>query len=214
MLVIDRLGKQMNGTDLIKDFSLKVKRKEIVSIVGESGSGKTTFIRLLNQLEKPDEGQIKLDNDHLFTDQRSNKSASTKIGMVFQDFQLFPNLTVKENCMLSPLLNKTLSKKEAELKVNDLLGKLDISDKRDAYPDELSGGQKQRVAIARSLMLEPQILCLDEPTSALDYETADRFGELLKSIIKNNVGIIMITHDLRFAEKFSDRIISLQQFLN
>ncbi|SFB85692.1 polar amino acid transport system ATP-binding protein [Alkalibacterium subtropicum] len=214
MLEIDHLGKKMNGIDLIKDFSLTVRKREIVSIVGESGSGKTTFIRVLNQLDVPDEGQIRLDNDVLFTSHESDKKANKKIGLVFQDFQLFPNLTVKENCTLSPILNKDLSKKEAELKADELLKKLAIDDKQAVYPKELSGGQKQRVAIARALMLEPQILCLDEPTSALDHETANRFGELLISIIKNDVGVIMITHDLRFAETFSDRIVSSRQFLN
>lgn len=214
MLIIDRLGKKMNGIDLIRDFSLTVKKREIVSIVGESGSGKTTFIRLLNQLDIPDEGQIRLDDDVLFTSQASDRKINEKIGLVFQDFQLFPNLTVKENCTLSPVLNKELSKEEAEIKAEELLKKLAISDKQAAYPKELSGGQKQRVAIARALMLEPQILCLDEPTSALDQETANRFGELLMSIIKDDVGVIMITHDLGFAEKFSDRIVSSRQFLN
>lgn len=213
MLVIEGLGKKMNGINLIKDFSLTVKKKEIVSIVGESGSGKTTFIRLLNQLDIPDEGQIKLDDEILFTSQESDRKINKKIGLVFQDFQLFPNLTVKENCTLSPVLNKDLSKEHAETKAEELLGKLAISDKQDAYPKELSGGQKQRVAIARALMLEPQILCLDEPTSALDQETANRFGELLMSIIKNDVGVIMITHDMAFAEKFSDRIVSSRRFL-
>ncbi|GEK87978.1 amino acid ABC transporter ATP-binding protein [Alkalibacterium putridalgicola] len=213
MLVIENLGKKMNGIDLIKDFSLTVRKREIVSIVGESGSGKTTFIRLLNQLDMPDEGQIKLDDDVLFTSQESDKKVNKKIGLVFQDFQLFPNLTVKENCTLSPVLNKDLSKKEAEIKAEELLKKLAIFDKQEAYPKELSGGQKQRVAIARALMLEPQILCLDEPTSALDQETANRFGELLMSIIKNDVGVIMITHDINFAEKFSDRIVSSRNFL-
>lgn len=213
MLVIENLGKKMNGIDLIKDFSLTVRKREIVSIVGESGSGKTTFIRLLNQLDMPDEGQIKLDDDVLFTSQESDKKVNKKIGLVFQDFQLFPNLTVKENCTLSPVLNKDLSKKEAEIKAEELLKKLAIFDKQEAYPKELSGGQKQRVAIARALMLEPQILCLDEPTSALDQETANRFGELLMSIIKNDVGVIIITHDINFAEKFSDRIVSSRNFL-
>jgi len=214
MLKIEHLGKKMNGSDLIKDFSLTVQKKEIVSIVGESGSGKTTFIRLLNQLDVPDEGQIKLDDDELFTSQAGDRKINKKIGLVFQDFQLFPNLTVIENLTLSPVLNKDLTREEAETKAEELLLKLAISDKREAYPKALSGGQKQRVAIARALMLEPQILCLDEPTSALDHETANRFGELLVSIIKDDVGVIMITHDLGFAEKFSDRIISSRQFLN
>lgn len=214
MLKIDRLGKKMNGIDLIRDFSLTVNKREIVSIVGESGSGKTTFIRLLNQLDIPDEGQIRLDDDVLFTSQASDRKINKKIGLVFQDFQLFPNLTVKENCTLSPVLNKELSKEEAEIKAEELLKKLTISDKKAAYPKELSGGQQQRVAIARALMLEPQILCLDEPTSALDQETANRFGELLMSIIKDDVGVIMITHDLTFAKKFSDRIVSSSEFLN
>ena len=214
MLKIDRLGKKMNGIDLIRDFSLTVNKREIVSIVGESGSGKTTFIRLLNQLDIPDEGQIRLDDDVLFTSQASDRQINEKIGLVFQDFQLFPNLTVKENCTLSPVLNKELSKEEAEIKAEELLKKLTISDKKAAYPKELSGGQQQRVAIARALMLEPQILCLDEPTSALDQETANRFGELLMSIIKDDVCVIMITHDLTFAKKFSDRIVSSSEFLN
>jgi len=214
MLEISGLSKSMNGMELIRDFSLTVKKREIVSVVGESGSGKTTFIRLLNQLDTPDKGQIRLDDKILFSDQAKNEKANKNIGLVFQDFQLFPNLTVKENCTLSPVLNKDLTKRDAEKKAEELLARLAISEKADAYPKELSGGQKQRVAIARAMMLEPRILCLDEPTSALDHDTANRFGELLKSIIKNDVGVIMITHDLGFAEKFSDRIISSRDFLN
>lgn len=213
MLEINNLSKKMNGIDLIKDFSLTVNKREIVSVVGESGSGKTTFIRLLNQLDIPDEGQIKLDGVTLFSTQEAYKNANKKIGLVFQDFQLFPNLTVKENCTLSPILNKELSKEDADKKAGELLVKLSLSDKQNVYPKALSGGQQQRVAIARALMLEPQILCLDEPTSALDQDTANRFGELLMSIIKNDVGVIMITHDLGFAEKFSDRTISSARFL-
>ncbi|MFO8070151.1 MAG: ATP-binding cassette domain-containing protein [Alkalibacterium sp.] len=213
MLEINNLSKKMNGIDLIKDFSLTVNKREIVSVVGESGSGKTTFIRLLNQLDIPDEGQIRLDGVTLFSTQEAYKNANKKIGLVFQDFQLFPNLTVKENCTLSPILNKELSKEDADKKAGELLVKLSLSDKQNVYPKALSGGQQQRVAIARALMLEPQILCLDEPTSALDQDTANRFGELLMSIIKNDVGVIMITHDLGFAEKFSDRTISSARFL-
>ncbi|MDZ7834177.1 MAG: ATP-binding cassette domain-containing protein [Alkalibacterium sp.] len=146
-----------------------------------SGSGKTTFIRLLNQLDTPDKGQIRLDDKILFSDQAENEKASKNIGPVLQDFQLFPNLTVKENCTLSPVLNKDLTKRDAEEKAEELLARLAISEKADAYPKELSGGQKQRVAIARAMMLEPRILCLDEA----DVCTGPRHGQPFRRVVEN-----------------------------
>ena len=213
MLEINNIGKSLGGQQLINHFSLSVNKGEIVSIVGESGSGKTTLIRLLNQLELPDDGSIHLNNRPLYSDGEIKGGSNESIGLVFQDFQLFPNLTVIENCTLSPVLNKELSKAEAESKAEDILSKLGIAHKQSAYPKELSGGQKQRVAIARALMLDPDILCLDEPTSALDYATANQFGSLLLSLLEEDIGIIMITHDTSFAETYSTRIISSELFL-
>ncbi|WP_027107623.1 amino acid ABC transporter ATP-binding protein [Lacticigenium naphthae] len=217
MLEVKNLGKVMNETILIDDFSLTLKPKEIVSIVGSSGSGKTTFLRILNKLEPADKGEIYL-GGKIYLSSNENKGNEKpnpdEIGMVFQDFQLFPHLTVKENCTLSPILNKKMSREEANEKAEKLLEELDIIEKENVYPSALSGGQKQRVAIARALMLNPKILCLDEPTSALDHETADRFGELLTTIAEEGIGILMITHDLRFAEQFSQRTVSSKKFLN
>lgn len=214
MLELNNISKNLGGQQLIKNFSLSVNKGEIVSIVGESGSGKSTLIRILNQLESPDEGSIHLDSKSLYSDGRIKKESNEYIGLVFQDFQLFPNLTVIENCTLSPVLNKKLSKDEARKKAEDLLSKLGLAHKMLVYPKELSGGQKQRVAIARALMLNPEIVCLDEPTSALDYETANQFGQLLLSLLEEDLGIIMITHDTQFAEKYSSRIISSESFIN
>lgn len=214
MLEMKSISKRLGGQTLMENFSLQVNKGEIVSIVGESGSGKTTLVRMLNGLEKVDKGDILLNKQSLITKKTKKDALKNQVGLVFQDFQLFPHLTVKENCTLSPLLNKTLSKSHAKAKAEELLNKLGLSHKQDAYPKELSGGQKQRVAIARALMLEPEILCLDEPTSALDYETAKTFGNVLLSLLKEGLGIIMITHDLTFAEEFSDRIISSQVFLS
>lgn len=214
MLELKNIGKSLGGQQLIKQFSMSVNKGEIVSIVGESGSGKTTLIRLLNQLDSPDEGSIHLNNDTLFSDGAIKKESNASIGLVFQDFQLFPNLTVKENCTLSSVLNKELTKEEANGKAEDILTKLGLAHKVSAFPRELSGGQKQRVAIARALMLNPDILCLDEPTSALDYATANQFGELLLSLLEENIGIIMITHDTPFAETYSTRIVSSKSFLS
>lgn len=214
MLELKNIGKSLGGQQLIKQFSMSVNKGEIVSIVGESGSGKTTLIRLLNQLDSPNEGSIHLNNDTLFSDGAIKKESNASIGLVFQDFQLFPNLTVKENCTLSSVLNKELTKEEANGKAEDILTKLGLAHKVSAFPRELSGGQKQRVAIARALMLNPDILCLDEPTSALDYATANQFGELLLSLLEENIGIIMITHDTPFAETYSTRIVSSKSFLS
>lgn len=223
-LKVEGVSKSFHDTPIIKNFDFHIHPGEIVALVGKSGTGKTTFLRLLNDLERADRGSISIGSHALFQTNESGdvqyaaraarKKYMHQIGFVFQDYQLFPNRTVLENCMEAPLSQKKMNPNQIKNKAETLLTRMQLIDKKDAYPKTLSGGQQQRAAIARALMLEPQLLCFDEPTSALDRESADEVGRLIESIAASGTGILIITHDLPFAEKFSTRMISSKAFLS
>ena len=217
------LTKKFNGIDVIRNFDFTIEAEEIVTLVGESGTGKTTLMRLLNQLEQADNGTITIDDHYLcretpggkieYASKKERVSYSNQIGMVFQDYQLFPNLTVMKNCIEAPLDQKLMTKEQAIKKAELLLKQMNILDKKDVYPSTLSGGQQQRAAIARSMMLNPKIICFDEPTSALDRDSANEVGKMIQSIASSGTGILIVTHDIEFAEKFGTRVVSSDTFL-
>lgn len=223
LLKAQGMTKRFNKIKIINNFNFSVDNGEIISLVGESGTGKTTFMRLLNELEKLDAGTISITDDFLckmtsenkirYSSNKEKDRYNNKIGMVFQDYQLFPNLNVIQNCIEAPVQKKIMTVKQAKEKAEKLLEQMNLSEKKESYPKTLSGGQQQRVAIARSMMLSPEILCFDEPTSALDRESSNRIGQMIQEIAATGTGIVIVTHDIEFATKFSTRSISSDTFL-
>ncbi len=211
MLEIKNISKSFNGTKVLDQVSLTVNKNEIVCLMGKSGAGKTTLLRCLNQLEIMDEGSIELDGLQLLSKNKTSKQIKEqfqrKVGLVFQNWNLFPHMTILQNCIDAPLYHKLMNKEEAIYKAEQLLNNMGILDKKDTYPSKLSGGQKQRAAIARACMLNPSILCFDEPTSALDSESIVSIVELIQDLARSGMGILIVTHDEKFADTIADRII-------
>lgn len=198
------------GDDLIfNNVNLKVKKGEVISLVGKSGSGKSTLLKCINCLENIDNGKIKFKGIDI--SEISPVELRQKIGIVFQDYNLFEHLTVFDNLIIGLIKIKGYSKKESIYKALNILKKVDLIDKKDKYPDELSGGQKQRVAIARTLLMEPDIILLDEPTSALDKEMKDSVLELINELIDEDMTLIVVSHEEEFVNKVSDRIFSFNK---
>ena len=214
ILEVEHIQKSFGSTDVLKDISFSMERGQVLSIIGSSGSGKTTLLRCLNFLETAQSGVIRVDGVPLFDSGSNRKFTDEEIrknrlhfGLVFQNFNLFPQYTVLENVMLAPRLLKTAPVSQIEQKAKALIAQVGLTNRMDSYPCQLSGGQQQRVAIARALALEPDILCFDEPTSALDPELT---GEVLRVIceLKNtDRTIIIVTHEMEFAKAISDRVI-------
>ena len=207
MLELKNISKKFKDRQILENFNLSVEENKILAIVGPSGGGKTTLLRMLAGLEKIDSGEIIYNGESLPIDELEKRNL---LGFVFQDFQLFPHLTVLENLVLSPIKTMNLSKNDAEKKALTLLNKLGLDKQVNNYPISLSGGQKQRVALARAMMIDPKIIGYDEPTSALDPELR---LEVEKLILKNReLGItqIVVTHDLQFAENIADSILKVE----
>lgn len=180
---------------------------EVVCVIGPSGSGKSTFLRCLNKLEELTSGKIVID-DYDITDKKVDiNKVRENIGMVFQQFNLFPNMTVKKNIMMAPVELKKMTKAEAEKKAVQLLSRVGLSDKAEAYPGELSGGQQQRVAIARALAMNPDIMLFDEPTSALDPEMVGEVLDVMKELAEEGMTMVVVTHEMGFAREVSDRVL-------
>ncbi|GEM01179.1 polar amino acid transport system ATP-binding protein [Halolactibacillus halophilus] len=213
MINVEHLYKSFGKNEVLKDISIEIKQGEVVSVIGPSGSGKSTFLRCINLLETPTEGNITVASVDL-TDKKTNVTkAREKIGMVFQHFHLFPHLTVLENLTYAPLKVKRISRAEAEEKGLALLERVGLSDKQDAYPSSLSGGQKQRVAIARALAMEPDLMLFDEPTSALDPEMVKEVLDVMKDLAESGMTMLVVTHEMGFAREVADRVIFLDQGL-
>ena len=207
MLELKNISKRFKDRQILENFNLTVEENKILAIVGPSGGGKTTLLRMLAGLEKIDSGEIIYNGESLPIDELEKRNL---LGFVFQDFQLFPHLTVLENLVLSPIKTMNMSKNDAEKKALTLLNKLGLDKQVNSYPISLSGGQKQRVALARAMMIDPKIIGYDEPTSALDPELR---LEVEKLILKNReLGItqIVVTHDLQFAENIADSILKVE----
>ena len=206
---IRSLSKKFGKYYALKSVDLDIEQNEKIVIIGPSGSGKSTLLRCLNTLETPSSGKI-LYHDMRLTDQ-TYKDIHGKIGMVFQNFQLFDNLTVIENLTLAPILNKIMSKEEAYKQAREYLKQIHLEDKEKTYPKNLSGGQKQRVAIVRTLMMNPEVILFDEPTSALDPEMIEEVLALIMEVSKKNITMIVVTHELKFAYDFATRVIFMDK---
>jgi polar amino acid transport system ATP-binding protein len=204
MILISNLNKYFGQTQVLKNINFKVNDGEVVAILGPSGSGKSTLLRCINQLEQTDAGDIKIDNEPV-------NPVKHRIGMVFQLFHLFPHLTVLENLTYAPIRVLKLPKEVAIKNARELLAKVGLADKEDSYPANLSGGQKQRAAIARTLMMQPKIILFDEPTSALDPEIVNEVLEVIQSFAHTGITILIVTHEMSFAENTADRIIFMDK---
>ena len=209
MIEVINLKKKFKDTEVLKDISFDVKDGEIAVVVGKSGAGKTTLMRCINGLEEFDSGELIL-NGEIIKNNNDMKKVRGKIGMVFQNFNLFPHMTVIENIIESPVNVFGENKEEALKKANELLKMVDLADKGDNYPFQLSGGQQQRVAIARACALKPDVICFDEPTSALDPESIQNVIDVIKKLKENGMAIIIVTHDIGFCDVIADKIIRLE----
>ncbi|MDE6242337.1 MAG: amino acid ABC transporter ATP-binding protein [Anaeroplasmataceae bacterium] len=205
MLKVDSISVAYKENMVLENVSLEIHKGDILCIIGPSGSGKSTLIRTMNHMIEPSSGKVYFKGEELT--QKNLNSIREHIGMVFQNFELFPHLTVLQNLILAPLHLKKYSKEEAISKAQELLKKVHLLDKIDAYPRTLSGGQQQRIAIARSLMMNPDIILFDEPTSALDPEMVQEVEEVIKELAESGMTICIVTHEMSFAKQIANRII-------
>lgn len=211
MIKINNLEKSFGDLEVLKGIDLEIKKGEVVSIIGPSGSGKSTLLRCLNKLEEATKGSIKIKNQDILLKSTNINKVRENIGMVFQHFNLFPHKNVLENLTIAPLKVKNSSKNIVEEKALDLLRKVGLEDKKNAYPNQLSGGQKQRIAIARALAMEPEIILFDEPTSALDPEMVKEVLDVMKSLAKDGMTMVVVTHEMGFAKSVADRVIFMDK---
>ena len=207
MISVRNLHKSFGDNEVLKGIDQEIDQGEVVVVIGPSGSGKSTFIRCLNLLEQPTQGEIYIDGEKINDPKADINALRQKMGMVFQHFNLFPHKTVLENITLAPTLLKKDSKEGAKKAAMELLSKVGLADKADAYPSELSGGQKQRVAIARALAMNPEIMLFDEPTSALDPEMVGDVLEIMKELAKEGMTMVVVTHEMGFAREVGTRVL-------
>ena len=207
MINVENLSKNFGNLKVLKNISTTINKGEVISIIGPSGSGKSTFLRCINKLEEPTEGHIYIDGMDLMDKNTDINKIRERVGMVFQHFNLFPNMTVLENLTLSPTIVKKESKEEAEKYALYLLQKVDLSDKANSYPNQLSGGQKQRIAIARALAMKPEVILFDEPTSALDPEMIKEVLDVMRNLAKEGMTMLIVTHEMGFARNVGNRIL-------
>jgi len=208
---ITNLHKNFGDLEVLKNISTEIKKGEIISIIGPSGSGKSTFLRCINKLEEPSSGHIYIDGMDLMNKNTDINKIRERVGMVFQHFNLFPNMTVLDNLTLSPIMVKKESKEEAEKYALSLLEKVGLSDKANSYPTQLSGGQKQRIAIARALAMKPEVILFDEPTSALDPEMIKEVLDVMRDLAKEGMTMLIVTHEMGFARNVGNRILFMDK---
>ncbi|WP_291651886.1 amino acid ABC transporter ATP-binding protein [Clostridium sp.] len=207
MIHVNNLHKYFGENEVLKGVNDHIKKGEVVVVIGPSGSGKSTFLRCLNLLEEPTHGEIIFEGQNITDKNIDINKIREKMGMVFQQFNLFPHKTVLENITIAPMNVKKKSKSEAEEKAKELLKRVGLLDKENAYPASLSGGQKQRIAIARALAMEPGVMLFDEPTSALDPEMVGEVLSVMKSLAKEGMTMVVVTHEMGFAKEVGDRIL-------
>ncbi|WP_412521351.1 amino acid ABC transporter ATP-binding protein [Staphylococcus simulans] len=207
MINIKHLKKNFGSNEVLKNIELEIKAGEVVAIIGPSGGGKSTLLRCINLLEQPDSGEIIFEGTNILDKDVKVNDLRQKMGMVFQNFNLFPHKTVLENIMLAPKLLKHTDTATLKQEAQELLNKVGLSDKGDSYPAQLSGGQKQRVAIARALAMHPDVLLFDEPTSALDPEVVGDVLQVMKELAKEGMTMVVVTHEMQFARDVSDKVV-------
>ena len=211
LIQVQNLQKSFDGHVVLDGISTEIHKGEVVAVIGPSGSGKSTFLRSLNLMEEPADGKILFENVDITDPKIDINRHRQKIGMVFQQFNLFPHKTVKENIMLAPVTLKLMSREEASQKADELLERVGLPDKANAYPGRLSGGQKQRIAIARALAMNPDVMLFDEPTSALDPEMVGEVLNVMRDLAKEHMTMVVVTHEMGFAREVSDRVIFMAE---
>ena len=210
MIEIKGLRKSFGADEVLRGIDLFVDEKEVVVIIGPSGSGKSTLLRCMNHLEEPTAGEVVVDGITLSSEANINK-VREEVGMVFQRFNLFPHMTVLENIMLAPMKVKQIARAEAEKTARELLARVGLAEKADAYPDNLSGGQQQRVAIARALAMRPKVMLFDEPTSALDPEMVGEVLDVMRALANEGMTMVVVTHEMGFAREVGDRLLFVDE---
>ena len=209
IISVQNLEKTFDDTAVLKGVSVDINKGDVVCVIGASGSGKSTFLRCLNLLEMPTGGRIFFEGNDL-TDKKVNLNLHRqKMGMVFQQFNLFPHMTILENMTCAPVLLKKFTKEQAEEKARELLARVGLADRADSYPNQLSGGQKQRVAIVRALCMEPEVMLFDEPTSALDPEMVGEVLDVMRELAREGMTMVVVTHEMGFAREVSNRVLFL-----
>ena len=207
MIKVENLHKYFGELEVLKGVNAEIKKSEVVCVIGPSGSGKSTFLRCLNLLEVPTDGKIYIDGVELMEHQKEIDKYRQKVGMVFQQFNLFPHMTVMKNITLAPVQVLGMEQEKAESLAASLLDRVGLLDKKDEYPNRLSGGQKQRVAIARALAMNPEILLFDEPTSALDPEMVGEVLEVVRQLAADGMTMVIVTHEMGFAREVANRVL-------
>ena len=209
MISVNNLQKNFDGVEVLKRMDVTINKGDVVCVIGPSGSGKSTFLRCLNLLEKPSGGKIIFDGIDLTDKKVDINLHRQKMGMVFQQFNLFPHMSVLENLICAPVMLKKMTKEDATKKALELLARVGLEDRADSYPNQLSGGQKQRVAIVRALCMEPEVMLFDEPTSALDPEMVGEVLDVMKELAKEGMTMVVVTHEMGFAREVSNRVLFL-----
>ena len=207
ILETKNLRKAFDGQEVLKGITTTIRKGDVLALIGPSGCGKSTFLRSLNLLEKPTDGHVLFEGTDLTDSSVDINQVRQKIGMVFQQFNLFPNMTIEENIMLAPVKLGRMTKEEAKKKAEELLERIGLSDKADTYPAQLSGGQKQRIAIIRSLAMNPDIILFDEPTSALDPEMVGEVLAVMKELAQDGMTMVVVTHEMGFAREVANRVM-------
>ncbi len=209
MISVKNLKKNFEGLEVLRGIDVTINKGDVMCVIGPSGSGKSTFLRCLNLLEKPTGGEIVFEGENL-TDKKTDLNRHRqKMGMVFQQFNLFPHMSVMENLTCGPMMLKKISRAYAEKKAMELLARVGLADRANSYPNQLSGGQKQRVAIVRALCMEPDVMLFDEPTSALDPEMVGEVLDVMKDLAANGMTMVVVTHEMGFAREVSNRVLFL-----
>ena len=211
MIKVNNLHKSFNGNEILKGLNENIEEGEVVVVIGPSGSGKSTFLRCLNLLEKPNEGEIWIDDQQINAHGVNKNHVRQKMGMVFQHFNLFPHMTIIDNITYAPVKLKKMTKEAARNKALELLDKVGLVEKADNYPIQLSGGQKQRVAIARALAMEPEVMLFDEPTSALDPEMVGEVLDVMKKLADTGMTMVIVTHEMGFAREVANRVLFMDE---
>lgn len=207
LIKVENLCKSFGDNEVLNNVNMQIEKGEVIAIIGPSGCGKSTFIRTLNQLEDVTSGSVYLDGEEITKKGVDINDVRRRVGMVFQHFNLFPHLTIQKNLTLAPVKLGLMSQAEADKKATELLARVGLSDKANAYPDSLSGGQKQRIAIARTLAMNPEVILFDEPTSALDPEMVGEVLSLMKELADDGMTMVVVTHEMGFAKEVADRVM-------